>query len=402
MDSITFDPLAILPIEIFEKIYKELSGSDLLTAIQLNSAWYDYIVNDQKTVNEKIKLKFKCNEYHAINPAALKALIESGRQFDHLELECCIYCLDKIYALLGSQEFKVVKMKRTSFVAFEQAAVFFSLIQNSVESIDMSEVQIKQEMPGTNNPALTFPKLKSLHVHNIQFLICQNIFCNVTTLEELSFTCQNQKVVQFHSIINLLKNNKNLKSLEISGSIFRQLFNHNMTAMVDLRLEKVSVKNFNNNCDVLSDMARPYSRFARLLKQSSETLKEVTIDKCMGKVVLKTILELPKLEKFTHEGAVDPFEEDFWINFTLETNQSITELNLPSNNTDVFKIAIKALPSLKLLKCDRENQEISEFLDEHCKKMSALKIEDIKEDRQKIFADMDKYIQNMINERFGR
>lgn len=394
------DPLDFFPLEILSKIIENFSGVDFLTASSLSSSWNHFIVNS-KEFKRKIKVKITCNANQTdLCEQVFNGLMESERKYQNLHLECCAFCLDKIYPFLLKQEFKCINISRISFMNSMQAVYFFSKIEKSVEEIEMSEVFIKYSYFDGKNKGLQFPKLKSFKTRNIQSFLYHDIFNNLTNLEQLSIACNDLNIASLNILMKFITFNSKLKVFEISGRIFRQLFHFDLAEKSSFKLEKLLIDDHVFTDDAY--FSKIYNNVAKLIRKQGDSLKEVSIDDYMGHEVLQAVFESPRLKKFSMRSEMLNFD---WDDFELLKNVSLTHLSIPTNDIRFVKKIFKRLPNLQQLFCSYADEEMLKFLSENATNLECLTIEFLNiEDfsKHKIltkvqFLDIRNYITSMLN-----
>lgn len=365
------DPLAFFPSEISEIIFNKLSVEDLKESLLVSSSWNLYIAKS-KILTKKFKLNFFCDHYQNFPSKIISNLMNSERIYENLEIKSCMKCLKSLVPFLNIHEWKNVKISLSCFEDSEQASEFFKKIHKTVEILEVKEVYVKNAFKAEKSQELKFSKLKVLRTENIQSFLYYDIFANIKTLEEFQVVSNTQNFTSLNTILDILKVNKNLKKLDLSGKISHQIFYHNLTEFSSLNLEKISICGLEKEEDYQNEILENFKKFI----ESQKSLKEISILKWINEEILKAIFKL-EIEKLEISDDFSRFSLNDWENLNLPENSTIKtlKLDLISHNTKITKKLIKKLPNLEHYICKYSDENFMEFLDENGKKLKTLEIE---------------------------
>lgn len=202
-DEISFDILEILPEQICENIFDNLSAIDLLTCSLVNSTWYDFIAKKQECM-KKIKLSFShknCRDFTLlVEVPVMKENIEllknSTRKYENVEFlhyQSVFREVKEIMEVPG-RKWKDVYLKQINFPTTRDCMSFFSVFEQTVENLKIDKTYINSTHYTGEKMRFTFPKLKKLKLIYIQTLIYTEAFADCSSLTELYMSAGDQTV----------------------------------------------------------------------------------------------------------------------------------------------------------------------------------------------------------------
>ena len=343
------DPLHCFPFEVSSLILGFLDGDELLTASLVSNPWYETIGSLQLCM-KKIKVVAKCSRNVKTTKQIASLLVNSLRKYENLDILRCSKCVQDIEELFSSRRkhWKRVNIIKTSFLCITQAINFFEGIENTVEELKVEEVFMDDNYLYENTRILTFPKLKVLRISHMQPQLFHEAFENVLNLVKLEICGNAQTVRSLQAIVNIFRNNYELKELHITNRVFNQVFFYNFVGHLKFKLKILSI-----NClyeGESSFYTRVYSNFASMLMSQASSLTTLALSDWMGLDVLKAVYCLSNLKDLTIKGLINADNVVGWENINFNENRSVEALNL-HNAPDNFEIMKQLTSAAPLVTC---------------------------------------------------
>ena len=327
MESKSFNFVELIPEEIHELIFKYLSVSELLTAALVHSSW-DESIGASKTVMDRIKLNLDKDKIKPSNSEEVSAiLIESRRQYQHLEL-----------SLFGPKSVSLI-----------------NVIDLSIWKSFRFRGNIKQDV----------------RVKIIDRLLerCSNLVSIDLQMDGLELTGK------------LLTASTKLKKLSLKGRLESdEIFND-----LDLKLQALHLDTWRDYNKAPDENPQVFNNF---LKSQADTLSALSVDfgsygPFVDRATLQVILSMPKLTDLTLS-----LESHFLLsNRSLEDlpeNRSVINLNLLLNFhnfvrwgiDNMTKSFMKMFYNVKTLRLKELHLKIFQFIEEVFPSLEDIIIED--------------------------
>ena len=338
------DPIEFFPLEVSFKIFNFLEAKDLLQASEVSTSWYDFI-GGSKTYMDKIKVTIRCTMNRDIHYDFISPLANSTRRYQHLSLSICSYCIEAVKPTMEAHKgkWRTVKIMRTNFQTPTEVLDYLECFECSVEELIMTEVCTRYPYSDGIKRYFSFPKLKIFHARHIQVTLFSDAFENLANLEELVLCSHTQTLVSLTSIMILLQNNVNLKTLTITNNVFSQIMYQKSVVDLPFKLKKLSVDAFYSQSLFVDQIQQNFSKF--LVRQ--KRLEKLEFNDWMGIKTTTTAFGLPKLRELTLKGISKALEPIDWDFVNIPVNRSIFKLaiHVPKNHP-IFEKIMKATPNV--------------------------------------------------------
>lgn len=342
----SFDFIEWFPYEVCRDVFRHLSVKDMLKASLVSSSWYNFIATSPDCM-KKMKLNFSYDTSQLLTSTMKRILKESPRRYENVKFSGHSSIISDVTEILESRKgtWKKVEITRLTFSTSSDCLKILVAIEPNVEELKMEIVLVEsvneEEAPRT----MRFPKLKILKGKYIHVSVyCMALSC--ATLEEFDFSVVNHSPKSIEVTSNMLRRNKNLKSLTVSCDFLSTLFSENIAPNIQFRLKSFDAQ-------VIYNFTDTHKLHLKLFLESQmQYLETLSLGYWMGQQVLQMIFHMPKLNKLIFKGfhgggtATDWKEIKFHKNHTVET----LHLNEWNSQADFLKTFFLALPNLKHLK----------------------------------------------------
>ncbi|CAG9809527.1 unnamed protein product [Chironomus riparius] len=359
------DPLEYFPYEVSERILSYLSVKNLMRVSAVNSLWYDFI-GQSKRLMKNVKIKIRNQDY---KKRTICHLLTSTRNYETFEIDTMdLRSINVIFELLQSQQWRNVIIKNLYFTTASQAHMFFSLIQDSVRSLEMRGAYILYPNGIDKNHGLVFPNLRRFTaITTKSAYILLEMFQNVRHLTHFSLKSAELNEAASNAVMEILKSNDKLEVLNISNAaLFPLLYLDKIT--IPCKLRQLSILNENNR-----EGRKNSENFIALLQDQRESLQTIILDKLFEEDVLKAIYALPKLRMLSIKEFTNI---DAYNNLMLTRSKSIKQLyiNVLPENFNLLKAIIVATPNLYSLTVLHMNYKFMKFISKNLPNLRGLSI----------------------------
>lgn len=356
------DPFTYFPTEVCESILEHLTGYEILTASKVSKTWNSIINASSKTM-QKIELcLFWMRGPKRLTYEMLDILKDSNRRYQNVSIKFQSNSLGDFKSIMEQEcrNWKRVQLQRLVFNSADLLVNILKTCQNTVEELDLDNIYVKNAI---GMETLNFPKLKTLKINYIEVTngSINDIFVNCKKLEKLYMTGYNQSEKATNNMKIILKNNRNLKHLEMSSQQVNSLFDENMS--YDFKLDTFIAFSY---CKI-----PPTADYKNILNNQFWNLKHLSIDRMSCPDTMKLIFKIPKL-KTLNIGNIDTAS----MVLSLSVNKSIEELNYQDqeNNFYFMQCLVDALPNLKKVEMFSLTQDMMEYMTLSLKELEALKL----------------------------
>lgn len=367
-----FNP-SFFPLDINDLIFQHMTSTEILMFSEVSTDFYEFIA-DSSTCMKRIKLKLVKNEFSDDEKAFL-----SRRRYQNLEVAKFSQSMKVAEELIkcSISSFKTIRIKYFDFETFLDALKFFEVIEKSIVELCMDQVYIKSIIRQYNckPQTLQFSRLKVLETRCCQGLLFDEVFANCTSLE--TFIVKSGSTIStsaFEALKKILKSNKGLKILGIHFNVFNSLFSENVS---EFSLFKLSEFHANDLYRVSRSFSEVRKNLRRFIWSQISTLKVLSIGDWMGFEAFELFFNIPNLKKLTMKGFHHSERFIDWMNVEINQQPKIENLEFHdmSNNFNILKLVIKAVPNLKHLKLHSLDQNSLEFISQNAKALKSLHVE---------------------------
>lgn len=351
----TFDPFEFFPSEISELIFQHLNGDEVLKSMEVSRTWNEIITRSTRIMN-KIKLRmFRVDESNFLSSEMLEILINSQRKYQNLEFNQCklsyIKDVEKILSVKKSQ-WKCVSLERLNFEDESNFVNFLKNIESSLVELHINNVYFESS---NNPPSVNLSKLKVLKLSCDDNLPKLKLILNVENLNELCVASNDMSAKTVEAIVELLKQNKKLKILEMASHLFDDVFES--FDVINLQLNSFQLT---SHCTKLN-YNQP--KLLKFVESQLLHLRKFSLDELKCVEILKQLLKAIHLEEL-HLGCVNSISAALWSTLQLHVNETIKKLSFHDveNKFNILKSIITATPNVRELKIYSLTQNMMEFL----------------------------------------
>ncbi|KAL7051150.1 hypothetical protein ACKWTF_004355 [Chironomus riparius] len=359
------DPFTYFPSEVCDSILEHLTGNEILEASKVSKTWYSIIGASSKTM-QKLKLRlFWLRGQHRLTCEMSDILVESNRRYQNVVIKFQSHHIDDFKLIMEPEcrNWKKVQIERLVFKSAGDVVKILKSCQNTVVELELDNLYVKNAI---GLETLNFPKLKSLRKAYIEFenASVNDIFTNCKKLEELTIISGNIKERAIKSIKTILKNNSNLKHLEMTSQQINSIFDEDMS--VDFKLDTFIATSY---CHL-----PPIVDYKHIILNQFQNLKNLSVDSVSCPNTLKLIFKIPKL-KCLNIGNIDTTSMLF-THKLLSINKSIEELGYQDHENDFYfmQCLVDAVPNLKKAEFFSLTQNMMEYMSSSLKELEALKL----------------------------
>lgn len=330
------DPILLLSEELHPLVLQHFSGHEVLNAFEVSTTWNKFFKE-----SDYVARKYCLFIRDSIDKADRNLIQISTRKY--FNLICDFYQPTML----------------TNFSGLRKLSLKFNIVDENVSYINLPflDTLIIQKCP---------PKLYNAY----SVVECFRIFAKFKELKYLEIYEAITKDNVF-LILNMLENNKNLKTLKLhSCSEFFLLFNIDISTSISFRLNHFSYSIPEKFTILSTNFERNLLKFLAL----NDTLKIIEMNQISGEMFNTIFSKIKGIEKLRCK-RITGFE---YIN--LEVNDSMKELMIPntplmfllnSEETFNFKPFFDAVPNIELLYVF---QMTNEMMDYAARKLKKLKI----------------------------
>lgn len=349
----------------FDLIFQHLSWRNLLTSSEVSSNWYQTIGASPHCMN-KIKINISnVARTHERDLETLNAhLLINMRQYRNIYAD--FFCREKrdIIEILRNRRWKNVHLLSENF---EDGKVVFELLQ-TVNNLTLSRINCDDDKSRSESKLL-FPQLKCLRILSCNDALLKNLE-ECSTLTELLLSCSESTGESF---AKFLINNKNLKKLTVFVKHHRTILPKQVISQIEFKLSKLVIDSFD---ELTSDIDR--ERLQQFLENQTQWLVSVNINPWSGSQILKTCLQMPKLEDFSY--SLKNREDNLdWKRMNLATSDSIKRFHIrsasPRESLSFYDTIFAKLPNLRIYKAKWMHFEDLFSLSLRCKNIEELYVE---------------------------
>ncbi|CAO1358921.1 unnamed protein product [Diamesa serratosioi] len=350
------DPLVCLNYEVLERIFSYLQAPDLIVASTVSKPWYDYIAESRPCMN-KITLSID----NGFNTATKDMLINSKRKYTNININYSYIesILNDIVEILSIRRFnfKVVKFNCIVFPQMSLFNYFMFLIEKKVEILHINFFCITEE----DEPIQPFNFLKLKYLN----IIPQNYRSQMATIDGAFIECR--KLTYFGTmqlfdsklVYDLMKNNKNLKSLLIRSENVIDIFKHDVAHKFDFRLKELRVMQFDYSTTAVN------THFNKFLRLQSADIEALELGTFFGCEIFSTIINcMRKLRKVDLVTDFDPNVIPEWMLEPFQPNPSIVHVSFQNKwkQYDITRAFLDGTTNLITLNLGTMDQGIMEYV----------------------------------------
>lgn len=369
-----------LPFEIKEEIFQYLCVEDLLNFAIVS-----------KNINESIGKSRRCMKkiwikFYSFKLKDLDSLDASVRNYEKLKVNRVKRDDHFKYLMELGQNWKKVLIYNCEFSSFSNYVNFITSISNSVEELEISDIEILSN-DLIKNSSIKFPSLKRFMFRNMPSNTLETFLSSSKLLENAAFDIAQEfrgSLSLYEIICNILKNSQKLKHLQLGPSYIKALFEEeNKCLEVPFNLKKLLLK-FPIAND-LSDLSHEnISNFIRK-QQNIEWL--VTMELKNEKILSAVWNEVDSLTRISFVGLEELFDIDMELN--IEPNFKITHLDMISRKILLSQLGklLGNAPMVSHLHVRNLNKHMMNFLLKNHQNVKYLLYEYVDEDAVEIYKE---------------
>jgi hypothetical protein len=366
-NNASLDPTQNFPAEVIEMIFNHFRGKELLKRSTVSWFWNNYIGKSKKCM-AKLELRIGSDTYNKFNEAAKKSLVIS-RSHQNIRISEATKLYNYILDILSSKkDWKSLTIIDTEFVSTSSFMKFLKTIEETVETLKLYRVTIKQHEE--TNIYFEFKKLKSLTISGCTDVIFVDVFYKCPALNILEIYNPPTTIKTPLNIVNMLKCHEGVKTFKTDGKWFNFIFALNVNDQVSelpFKLIELSISGCGILIKTIDDI------FLNFLK-AQQFLETLYLGDCLGCdiKVLKAALELRALK--TLNLFFLPIDIPFDI-INLPKNESIEHLDILTiniDNKDKMKFILKSVPNVKNLRLRTMDEETARFMAANLKSLQKI------------------------------
>jgi hypothetical protein len=393
------DPVEILPAEAMENIFSYLRGYQILKLSLINKAWYKFIAKSPVCMN-KIRIhitEFFLTQKRVFEISDILRMLEGGRNYKHLSI-ACIKTYDyktqqfspQHKLLMALYQWKSISLCNHHFSDELELINFLGFVEPFITELELRSVFIENflQVCETN---FKFPKLKTLHLVNVNNFIYEEPFKNVYKLEEFAVATEPFPPSQDHSeqikeraagIAMILLNNRRIASLElfIEQKDFDCMFIYGQfVSKIQFKLTNLGLGRFRKMPQENANQFQ-LKNFVKFLRLHTNTLKEIYLPECLGKDVMEVVFnEMENLKNLTiHDSECSDHYTTITESMMLIPNNSIEILNIQTKSakySGIVSTFVRKLPNLKKLTTGIVNQPLFNVLTENSHALESIHVD---------------------------
>lgn len=352
VEKVSYDILEWFPILYCQDVFKHLDGKDVIQASAVNKAWNKFVAESKEI--KKLKLVFYQENSRRLTNSDVKMLKNSKRRYQNIVFDTISF--KESGHFLQILEDRAGSWKSLILIDCEMYdrgawSELLKIVEPSVEELSIALERCPEDPV---NSRWSFPSLKILEGYDKGYNLFK-YFVRCTSLVEFNWPSRAVTPVMKQDMLQLFRGNPNLKDLSsfTDLSLFEQ-----HSPEFEFKLKKLKLG------DVRFGMTATLNLYP-FLESQSQSLESLEIQAKLNQASLKLILSMPMLASLTiglHqiEEAILSCRQAFPVNTTIITldltSEVVTRQKIP------FETLIRALKSLKFIKCDKMNIEAILFL----------------------------------------
>lgn len=364
------DFVKFLPAELCESIFQYLESEELLDPT-VCKGWYSFI-GSSSVLMKDIKL-FLCriNERNPIQDEDKKALTDSTRAYQHLEIkvvrkkligDICNIFKSKVHNV------KTLKLKNVEFETTRDIANFIGFFEPTLEQLTLESIHVTTYKKCDK---LNFKKLKSLQIESFDRVGFTDIFVHCKELVDL-LVCSSVSYDSVKPLLKVLNQSEKLEKLNISLQFFSTVLNTG-NALPNFPFKLKSLELDTNHEEWTA------TGFKEIFSSQFNSLRKFHMTSTSSADILQLCYTMPNLIDLNLgvvKGKFDLGKHPLKINAKLQK----LKFHDSTNNFISLKPLVKASPNVKELLMYTLSQEALKIISDGMLQLEKLRLRTIDAD----------------------